>query len=217
MTRDLHDGPLQDVFATMIRLDILARRAPTELSDELQMLSALQGRVIRQMRELCQDPRGQREVRPPTEELTDVVSDSAIALGFTPEFTVDRRLDLLADPMLVRDIQLVTRECLSNAARHSGATRVSVKLAIRSSRLTLTIADNGSGLSPAARRGNGLANLRSRAERHSGSCTVMTPPGGGTVVRWSVRLTQVDAQSGSIGRPDGSSRLGHAASRPAAV
>ena len=196
MMRDLHDGPLQDVFATMLRLDTLARLAPTNVADELRMLSALQSRIIGQMRELCRDPRGQREVRQPTDELTDVVADGAIALGFAPEFTADRRLDLLADPMLIRDIQLVTRECLSNAARHSGATRVSVKLTIRGSRLTLTITDNGVGLSPTARRGNGLANLRSRAERHAGSCTVVTPSRGGTVVRWAVPMKRDSAWLG---------------------
>lgn len=199
MMRDLHDGPLQDVFATMLRLDALARLAPTNVADELRMLSALQSRIIGQMRELCRDPRGQREVRQPTDDLTDVVADGAIALGFAPEFTVDRRLDLLADPMLIRDIQLVTRECLSNAARHSGATRVSVKLTIRGSRLTLTITDNGVGLSPTARRGNGLANLRSRAERHAGSCTVVTPSRGGTVVRWAVPMKR---DSAWLGRTD---------------
>lgn len=188
MTRDLHDGPLQDVFATMIRLDTIARFAPAEIADELQTLSVLQRRVIRQMRELCQDPRGQREIRPPSTELTDVIADGAIALGFNPEFTVDKCLDQLADPTLIRDIQLVTRECLSNIARHSRATRVSVKLTIRGSRLTLTITDNGVGLSPSARRGNGLANLRSRAIQHAGSCTFMTPPSGGTVIRWDVPL-----------------------------
>ena len=205
--RDLHDGPLQDVFATMIRLDTLTRHVPTEVAEELRMLSALQSRVIRQMRELCHDPRGRREAQPPSQELTGVVADGAIALGFAPDFNVDHRIDLIENPILIRDIQLVTRECLSNAARHSGATRVSVKLTIRGSRLSLTITDNGVGLSPTARRGNGLANLRSRAEQHAGSCTMVTPSSGGTVVRWSVPLYRDDGQYGSTGGPDGSSWL----------
>ena len=207
MMRDLHDGPLQDVFATMIRLDTLALHTATDVAEELRTLSALQSRVIRQMRELCQDPRAQREARPPSEKLMDVVADAALALGFAPELTVDRRLDLITDPALVRDIQLVTRECLSNAARHSGASHVSVRLTIRNSRLALTITDNGVGLSPTAQRGNGLANLRSRAARHAGSCTVVTPPSGGTVVRWRVPLNRDGDQYGSTGGPDGSSWL----------
>lgn len=206
MTQDLHDGPLQDVFATMIRLETLSRMAPTDVAEELRMLSALQSRVIRQLREVCQDPRGERVSRPATEEFADVVDDGSIALGFVPERAVDSRFDSIDDRSLVRDVLLVTRECLSNVARHAHATHVSVTLSIRPSWLSLTVRDNGLGLSTAARRGNGLANLRLRAERHDGSFVTTTPSGGGTVVRWRVPLNRAEDQYGSTGEPDTSSR-----------
>lgn len=207
MARDLHDGPIQDVFATMIRLDMMARVAPADLAAELQMLSSLQSRVIKQMRELCQDPRGRRDLRSPSATISDVVADGVIALGFQPACTVDPVFDTIDNNELIRDIALVVRECLSNVARHSHATSVTLTLSVQESRVSLTITDNGIGLSLSAQRGNGLGNLRARAERHGGSCTFTVPPAGGTTVTWTAPLAHGVDQYGSTGGPDGSSWL----------
>lgn len=72
-------------------------------------------------------------------------------------------------PQLIHGLRSILREGLSNAIRHSGATRVTITASCRNDRLALAIADNGKGLDAAATLGNGLANMRTRAIALKGS------------------------------------------------
>ena len=80
------------------------------------------------------------------------------------------------------------RESLSNVARHARATAVEVQITVTDV-LTVTVADDGVGFDPTARRGNGVRNLRERAEAHGGTATLEPGADGGTVVTWAVPLT----------------------------
>jgi len=96
----------------------------------------------------------------------------------------------------------VLQEALSNVARHSGVERASVRLHVEPRALTLEVEDHGQGLpaditrvppsrggSGVAGRGLGLVAMRERAELVNGSIELLTPPGGGTVVRLKVPLS----------------------------
>jgi signal transduction histidine kinase len=82
----------------------------------------------------------------------------------------------------------VVREGLTNAGKHSGATRYSVTLAV-DDRVTVELADNGSGIElPLALRGLGLENMRGRAEKLGGTFEIHPGHEGGTRLVWSVPL-----------------------------
>ena len=92
----------------------------------------------------------------------------------------------------------VLQEALSNVARHSGADCAVVRLHVQPSELTLEIEDHGRGFGLAgpsvrgsgeADRGLGLVAMRERAELVNGSIELLTPPGGGTIVRLKVPLS----------------------------
>jgi signal transduction histidine kinase len=75
-------------------------------------------------------------------------------------------------------------------ARHSRATGVSVDIIVQDYSVVVRVVDNGLGL-PAdidINPGNGLRNLRTRAEVHGGSCVIESPNGAGTRIEWSVPL-----------------------------
>lgn len=76
----------------------------------------------------------------------------------------------------------ITQEALTNVARHSGATRVTIELATEGDRVRLSIEDNGRGLSEDAgklRASLGLTGMRARAAQTGGNLTVSRPPQGG--------------------------------------
>ena len=82
------------------------------------------------------------------------------------------------------------REALANAARHAQASVVEVDISASESALRLEVLDNGIGIPPErVGRGDGLANMQSRAEELGGSCTISSRPGGGTVVEWVVPVS----------------------------
>ncbi|AQZ63495.1 putative two-component system sensor kinase [[Actinomadura] parvosata subsp. kistnae] len=70
-------------------------------------------------------------------------------------------------------------EALPNAARHSGATRVSVEADRRAEVLRVEVAHDGVG-GAWERDGSGLTGIRRRVEAHDGTLTLTSPPGGPT-------------------------------------
>jgi len=90
-------------------------------------------------------------------------------------------------PERARQVLLICREAITNIARHSGASEVSVRMELDSGMLLLDVRDNGRGFDPeASYSGMGLRNLRRRAAEAGGTLTIESAPGKGTGVK--VRL-----------------------------
>ena len=87
----------------------------------------------------------------------------------------------------------VLREGLSNAARHSGASRVEVEVRVEDSpgdaanELVVVVRDDGRGFAAQGRR-SGLSNLAERAELLGGVFRVGPGADGGTELNWRVPL-----------------------------
>jgi len=133
------------------------------------------------------------------EHAEEVFAAGDIRLAFDlPDAARDARLGV----NMRRDIYLIFKEAVNNAARHAGCSRVDVELRFDSARLTLTVTDDGTGFDPdAGSDGNGLLNMRRRAERLAGTLGIVSGPGG-TTVRLEVpfRKTRQPGHPASIGR-----------------
>ena len=55
-------------------------------------------------------------------------------------------------------------------------------------RMTLRVEDDGIGIADEPKLGNGIVNVRRRAEELGGSCELTTSPDGGTIFEWSVPM-----------------------------
>jgi signal transduction histidine kinase len=141
-------------------------------------------------------------LRPELLEQADIeASLAALADEFRLNTMVDIELYVGREvPDLPPDerVQLVqiARECLSNIARHSRATRATLVLDGDPDGLVLRVHDNGRGFDPTAVRGpshQGLANIRGRARALGGEMTIESEHGAGT--RIIVRLPPRDAEA----------------------
>lgn len=88
---------------------------------------------------------------------------------------------------LAEHAEAITAEAVSNAVRHSGASRLTVEVDVADT-LTIDVSDNGCGIPADNRRSSGLANMTYRAEHVGGSCEITDSAGGGTRVRWTAPL-----------------------------
>jgi signal transduction histidine kinase len=98
----------------------------------------------------------------------------------------------------------MTREGLSNIARHSGATRASLGLRHADGTLRLVIEDNGRGFDVEAARSSehhGLSNLRARAKAMGGTLVVRSEPAAGT--RLEARLPTEGQPMAEVEAADG--------------
>jgi len=90
-------------------------------------------------------------------------------------------------PTLVRqNVYLIYKEAINNIACHSRAGHVKITLRNEPSGFTMCIADDGGGMSPSGRRtGQGLRNMKMRAERLAGEIRVQED--GGVSVTLTMR------------------------------
>jgi len=84
---------------------------------------------------------------------------------------------------------MAVKEAFNNVLKHSAATEVRVGLTVAGNLLTITIADNGKGVSPnlTGPAGDGLVNMKQRLQRIRGRFAFKSAPGVGTTVTLEAR------------------------------
>ena len=95
---------------------------------------------------------------------------------------------------LRHDIFLILKEAASNIVRHSGAGEVSLTARIEQNQCIIEVNDNGKGFDPGHIRseqghGNGLVNMRRRAEESKLNLYVMSTVGRGTAIIVHIKMT----------------------------
>ncbi len=109
-------------------------------------------------------------------------------LGSRPEVRFEGAVDNEVPQHVGDHVLAVVREGLTNAGKHSGATRYVVTLVV-TDRLSSKSRTTGTGIElPAAQPGLGLVNIRDRAEKLGGSFEIHPRDGGGTRMVWAVPL-----------------------------
>jgi two-component sensor histidine kinase/streptogramin lyase len=97
--------------------------------------------------------------------------------------------DLKLDVNVRRDLLLIFKEAVSNAARHSDCSRVVIDFKAEHHRLWLRIADNGSGFDAGSESsGHGLTNMVRRAKNLGGELQIDSNRGHGTTVSVEIPL-----------------------------
>lgn len=91
-----------------------------------------------------------------------------------------------------RDLFLAIKETLNNAAKHSKATELKVRIELIGFRLNVVVADNGRGFDSTrtSHEGKGLANMKQRMAEIGGNCRIASRPGEGCQVSFQVPLKQ---------------------------
>ncbi|HEV7210466.1 MAG TPA: GAF domain-containing protein [Blastococcus sp.] len=189
---DLHDHVIQRMFGDGLALQgLLAKVGPGAVADRIRSVVQDLDENIRLIRstvfQLRHDPAvpgdGARA------RLLEVLADFRPVLGFDPDL---RFSGLRVDGVpaaVIDDLLAVLREALTNVARHAGARSAGVEVLDEDGRLTLRVTDDGCGAGDTL-AGGGLADMRRRAERHDGECTLDAAAAGGTTLSWSVPLAR---------------------------
>lgn len=86
-----------------------------------------------------------------------------------------------------KNIYLIFKEALNNAAKYSGAEKIIINAATQNKRLKMIVSDNGKGFNPAdAGWGNGLDNMENRAKDLGGDFNIESGIGKGTKITLTV-------------------------------
>jgi signal transduction histidine kinase len=184
---DLHDHVIQELFALGMRLQGHANRIDPATAERVNGYVDTLDDVIKKIRTSIfglQQPR-----QPPVglhARIVGIIEEHAPQLGFTASASLTGPPEPEPDESLAHDILAVTREALSNCARHARATAVTITLDRHDDLITLDVTDNGRGLGTPTRF-SGLASMRRRAENNGGTLKTTAPAGGGTRLTWTAR------------------------------
>ena len=185
---DLHD----DIGANLTRIAVLSEVARQRVGlaavaeEPLTSIAALSRESVTAMGDIVWAISPERDhlgdlVRKMREHADEVLSMRDVQLTFKvvglPE---DERIEL----DVRRDVFLIFKEAINNAARHSGCTAVDVTFGVEDDALVLGISDDGKGFDVEIDAdGNGLINMRRRATRVGGRLEVQSRRGAGTTIR----------------------------------
>lgn len=193
IARELHDLVGQNLTALGLNLNLmkakLASRELTALNKRIKDSISLVEDTTVTIRDVM------AKLRPPV--LDDYGLLAAIK-GYAESFqdrtgiaVVITGDDLPARPDIHTETSLfrIVQETLNNAAKHSGATRVTVSMKQNGRDIALVIEDNGKGFdrdemkTSKKKKGSwGLANITERALSIGGDCVIESEPGKGTRV-----------------------------------
>lgn len=127
--------------------------------------------------------------RPSTsDQVLDELDVAAATFGFTPRFVVEGPVDRNLGPLLQQELVRAVREALSNAASHADVTKAEVIVRVSGHQVALTVKDDGAVDERQPVEG-ALAQLRARARRLGGDCSVRSAGSTGTVVFWELPLS----------------------------
>jgi signal transduction histidine kinase len=180
----IHDDPLQKL--TYVLWQCQDRLMPDE--------------VVRVLQDVVNDLRNFSSLLRPSEledlglarALEALVTEIETRSAFETDLEVK---GLSRDERLPHDMELgiyrIIQEALTNCQKHAHAANVWVKVSKRGKTVTLTIEDDGQGLSPPAKDGRrhlGVAGMRQRAEQIGGQFLIAPRKPRGTSVRATIPL-----------------------------
>ena len=188
IARDLHDRVGQSLALVGFELDRLAKNASSPVDrDQIVELRQHVGAVVTELRETLYDLRTDvSEDRDLPGALTEFLERVGRRSGIETQLTcaVHHRVAIT----LEREVWRIAQEAVLNAERHARASSIRVEWEVQKARATLSVADDGEGLPPGARRadGYGILGMHERAQAVGASLTLTSTPGRGTTVRLEV-------------------------------
>lgn len=200
--RDIHDNLGQLLNGMRFDMTWLQKRCMAlpntaerrEITDKLSDLIGLADRTLSSVRRVS------TTLQPvPLEEVglisavhtyaQDFESSTGIACAVAASPTLD---DFTFDDHTASNIFRIIQELLTNAARHSEATLITITLTLADDALIITVEDNGKGITPEQIKHSqslGIVSMEERALLIGGAFSITGQPGVGTVAKLTIPVT----------------------------
>ena len=191
ISQDLHD----DVGATLSGIKVfsqLAKDRPDTSKEYLEKINNYSDEMLTRMSDIVWSINAENDS---FEHLIDRLRSYALTItsakNIKLEFIADAELrKKIPDISVRKNIYLIAKEAINNAAKYSECTAIKITLRASRAGIKLTVIDNGKGFDKdIMNRGNGLSNMKKRADEMNAIFGIDTTPNEGTAVRVSFNFT----------------------------
>ena len=187
LAREMHDGVAQDIASLGYLVDALAA-APSS-AGQAETLNRLRERITAVVAEVRRSVQTLRTDAESSESLGAAISGLARHLsessGIPIRVTVNEKTSRLRSEV-ESELLRIAQEAMTNAVRHSGASRIDVTCRVSAPAAELVIRDDGHGLGTARPDSFGLQIMRERAALVDADLDIESLGPHGTIV--SIRL-----------------------------
>lgn len=114
--------------------------------------------------------------------LISKANDSFPNVDFKLEIDAAVDKKLLLNSMEGMNYFRVVQEAINNALKHSKASEIAISISQNRGKIKICVSDNGVGISKNGNLGNGLGNMRNRADRISRELSIKSEMGQGTEI-----------------------------------
>jgi signal transduction histidine kinase len=190
---DLHD----DVGTALSSITFLGEMARSRFEKKPEEIRPILERIMDESKEMMQTMRGVVWVINPQNDKAEdffekvksfaesVLQSKKIELKFTAKDTEHWQMGLEVQ----RNLFLIFKESVVNAAKHSGASYLAITVQKEKNHVWILISDNGKGFDEDdLNEGNGLRNLKNRAAQIGGDLQIISKPGEGTQVKMVIPI-----------------------------
>ncbi|MCW2749002.1 MAG: hypothetical protein JWR83_112 [Aeromicrobium sp.] len=187
IARELHDVVAHHISLINVQAGValhIVDRRPEQAETALQAIKDASKEALVELRSLVGILRDDDEAAPRTPTGTLASLDDLVERSGHAGLVVTKTVEGFARP-LGSSVELaalrIVQEAITNVVRHSGATRATITLAYAERDLTVTVEDDGRGLTTGD--GTGIVGMRERAEALGGTLSVGAGSPNGVRVR----------------------------------
>lgn len=190
---NLHDGVCQQLAAIAYRTHILARHLKEKNANESSEASDISSLINESLVQTRGVARGLFPVRLEEEGLVEAVEELTISIGKLYQKKCDFQsvgtLPTIHNSVAMH-LYFIAQEAILNAAKHSQASVIKVRLQKENDDLVLSVQDDGVGLkADLDQAGMGIGIMRYRAKVVGAVLELHTQPGQGTQISCKYHLT----------------------------
>jgi signal transduction histidine kinase len=197
ISNDLHD----DLGATLSSLHIYSSIAkkyvqenPVKARENLDLISTNVFTLMEKINDVIWSvSTKQSNVSLLSTRIKDCFVNIFDAAGIKCTYEIDENLETGITGLKARKLLLLfAKEAINNAIKHSGASSIKFSIQKSNDNLLMAIKDNGKGIGDLNfDKGNGLSNLKHRADQLNGHFSIETLKSGGTLVECMIPLTSI--------------------------
>jgi len=198
IARDIHDGALQQVYASGLLAQSLKKKIQGSAQSDADQLVSTINQAIDQLRAFLP------QLKPTPKSIDILGALSPIIEEARRNLVIKTHWDNQKIPSLPPEqtshLTAFVSEALSNIIRHSKSDTADVRLYCQKKHLIIEIEDYGIGIAIQAEPGYGLKNMQDRAKLLGALLTIKSSPGKGTVVKLDLPMEDKNGTHTSIDR-----------------